>query len=83
LFNVQGYTVAQVMEQVIAGCKDAVTRDCIIQQATSLDHLKLPMLLPGIDVHTDKSTVIAIRQMQMARFDGRSWVLMGDVLGDK
>jgi branched-chain amino acid transport system substrate-binding protein len=41
------------------------------------------MLLPGITVHTEPGNVTPIRQMQMARFDGKSWVLMGDVLGEK
>jgi branched-chain amino acid transport system substrate-binding protein len=83
LFNVQGYTVAQVMATVLANCKDDVSRDNIIKQASSLDHLALPMLLPGITVHTEPGNVTPIRQMQMARFDGKSWVLMGDVLGEK
>jgi branched-chain amino acid transport system substrate-binding protein len=83
LFNVQGYTVAQVMATVLANCKDDVSRDNIIRQASSLDHLALPMLLPGITVKTERGNVTPIRQMQMARFDGKSWVLMGDVLGEK
>jgi branched-chain amino acid transport system substrate-binding protein len=83
LFNVQGYTVAQVMATVLANCKDDISRDNIIRQAAALDHLALPMLLPGITVHTEPGNVTPIRQMQMARFDGKSWVLMGDVLGEK
>lgn len=83
LFNVQGYTVAQVMAAVLANCKDDVSRDNIIKQATTLNHLALPMLLPGITIHTEPNNVTPIRQIQMARFDGRSWVLFGDVLGDK
>jgi branched-chain amino acid transport system substrate-binding protein len=83
LFNVQGYTAAQVMAKVLENCKDDVSRDNIIRQASSLDHLPLPMLLPGITIQTGRGNVTPIRQMQMARFDGKSWVLMGDVLGDK
>lgn len=83
LFNVQGYTVAQVMATVMANCKDDISRENIIKQATTLNHLALPMLLPGITVHTEPTNVTPIRQMQMARFDGKSWVLFGDVLGDK
>jgi len=43
----------------------------------------MPMLLPGIKVYTDPHNVTPIRQIQMARFDGKSWVLFGDVLGEK
>jgi branched-chain amino acid transport system substrate-binding protein len=83
LFNVQGYTAAQVMAKVLENCKDDVSRDNIIKQASSLDHVVFPMLLPGITIQTSRSNVTPIRQLQMARFDGKSWVLMGDVLGDK
>jgi branched-chain amino acid transport system substrate-binding protein len=83
LFNVQGYTVAQIMARVLENCKDDLSRDNIIKQATALDGIVMPMLLPGIKVHTDPHNVTPIRQIQMARFDGKSWVLFGDVLGEK
>jgi branched-chain amino acid transport system substrate-binding protein len=83
LFNVQGYTVAQIMARVLENCKDDLSRDNIIKQATSLDGIVMPMLLPGIKVYTDPHNVTPIRQIQMARFDGKSWVLFGDVLGEK
>jgi hypothetical protein len=31
----------------------------------------------------DPNNVTPIRQIQMARFDGKSWVLFGDVLGER
>jgi branched-chain amino acid transport system substrate-binding protein len=83
LFNVQGYTAAQIMARVLANCKDDLSRDNIIKQATTLDGIAMPMLLPGIKIHTDPRNVTPIRQIQMARFDGKSWVLFGDVLGEK
>jgi branched-chain amino acid transport system substrate-binding protein len=83
LYNVQGYTAAQVMSTVLANCKDDLSRDNIIRQATMLDGLALPMLLPGIRIHTEPNNVTPIRQLQMARFDGKSWVLMGEILGEK
>jgi branched-chain amino acid transport system substrate-binding protein len=83
LFNVQGYTVAQIMARVLENCKDDLSRDNIIKQATALNGIAMPMLLPGIKVYTDPHNVTPIRQIQMARFDGKSWVLFGDVLGEK
>jgi branched-chain amino acid transport system substrate-binding protein len=83
LFNVQGYTVAQLMVEVLKNCKDDLSRENILKQATNLNGLELPMLLPGIKVHTEPDNVTPIRQIQMARFDGKSWALFGDVLGDK
>ena len=81
--NVQGYTVAQVMVEVLKNCKDDLSRENIIKQSTTLNGLELPMLLPGIKVHTEPDNVTPIRQIQMARFDGKSWVLFGDILDDK
>jgi branched-chain amino acid transport system substrate-binding protein len=82
LFNVQGYTVAGVMATVLKNSKDDLSRDNVIKQATNLNGLEMPMLLPGIKVTTEPTNVTPIRQIQMARFDGKSWVLFGDVLSD-
>ena len=83
LYNVQGYTAAQTMAKVLENCKDDLSRENILKQATSLDGLALPMLLPGIKIYTDPHNFTPIRQIQMARFDGKSWVLIGEVLGGK
>ncbi len=83
VFNVMGYTSAQMMAKVLENCKDDLSRANIMKQASSLNHLALPMLLPGITVHTEPNNVTPIRQLQLARFDGKSWVLMGEVLGEK
>jgi branched-chain amino acid transport system substrate-binding protein len=83
LFNVQGYTAAQIMAAVLTNCKDDLSRDNIRKQATSLKRMAIPMLLPGITAHTEADNVTPIRQLQMARFDGKSWVLFGDILGEQ
>ena len=82
LFNVQGYTVAQIMALVLKNCGDDLSRENIIKQTKSLDGIEMPLLLPGIKVYVDPKNVTPIRQIQMARFDGKSWVLFGDVLGE-
>ena len=83
LFNVQGYTVAQIMALVLKNCGDDLSRDNIIRQTKRLDGVAMPLLLPGIKVYVDANNVTPIRQIQMARFDGKSWVLFGDVLGER
>jgi branched-chain amino acid transport system substrate-binding protein len=83
LYNVQGYTAAQIMALVLKNCGDDLSRDNIIKQAKSLDGVAMPLLLPGIKIYTDPQNVTPIRQIQMARFDGKSWVLFGDLLGEK
>jgi branched-chain amino acid transport system substrate-binding protein len=51
-----------------------------MQQATSIHNEKLPMLLPGITVSTSATDFAPIKQMQLAKFDGTTWKLFGDVI---
>lgn len=83
LYNVQGYTAAQIMAIVLKNCGDDLSRDNIIKQAKALDGVEMPLMLPGIKIYTDPNNVTPIRQIQMARFDGKSWVRFGEVLGEK
>lgn len=78
--NVLGYTLAQMMEVILANAGDTLTRANLIKQAQSLNNVTLPMLLPGITLNTSENEVIPVKQLQMQRFDGESWVLFGDVL---
>lgn len=53
-----------------------------MKQAQSFKDVELPLLLPGIRLNTSAGQVTPIRQLQMARFNGKSWELFGDVLGE-
>jgi branched-chain amino acid transport system substrate-binding protein len=45
-----------------------------------LQHLELPMLLPGITINTSPTNFAPIRQAQLSRFDGERYVPFGPVL---
>src|SRR5579864_9847618 len=47
LFNVQGYTVAQIMALVLKNCGDDLSRENIIRHTKSLNGIEMPLLLPG------------------------------------
>ncbi len=79
-FNVYGYTVAQLMVQVLKQAGDDLTRANIMKQAANLD-LTLPMLLPGVNVKTGPDDFYPIEREQMMRFDGTTWQLFGKVYG--
>ena len=79
--NVYGYSSAQTLVQVLNQCGDDLTRENIMRQAANLKDLVLPMLLPGIKINTSPTDFYPIDQIQLARFDGKRWVLFGDVLG--
>ena len=78
--NVFGYTVAQGLVQVLKQAGDNLTRENIMKQAASLD-MTLPMLLPGVNVKTGPDDFYPIEREQLARFDGKTWVLFGKVYG--
>ena len=82
VFNVTGYTLSQMMTMTIERAGRDLTRAGLMKAAQSFKDVELPMLLPGIRLNTSAEQVTPIRQLQMARFDGKSWVLFGDVLGE-
>ena len=51
-----------------------------MKQAANLQHLELPMLLPGITINTSPTNFAPIRQAQMRRFDGERYIPFGPVL---
>ncbi len=79
-FNVYGYTVAQLMVQVLKQAGDDLTRANVMKQAANLD-LVLPMLLPGVNVKTGPDDFFPIEREQMQKFNGKGWELFGKVYG--
>ena len=78
VFNVYGYNVAQGIVQVLKQCGDNLTRENVMKQAANLS-MDLPMLLPGVNVKTGPNDFYPIEREQLARFDGKTWVLFGKV----
>jgi len=64
--------------QVLKQCGDNLTRENVMKQAANLT-MELPMLLPGVNVKTGPNDFYPIEREQLARFDGKTWVLFGKV----
>jgi len=79
-FNVYGYSVAQTLVQVLKQCGDNLTRENVMRQAANLKNFVTPMALPGIVINTSPTDFAPIEQMQLVKFDGKTWVLFGDVM---
>ncbi|MEE8544283.1 MAG: ABC transporter substrate-binding protein, partial [Alphaproteobacteria bacterium] len=79
-FNLYGYTAAQTLEQVLRNCGDNLTRENVMKQAASLTGLELAGLLPGITITTSGTDFRPIEQMQLQKFDGKSWQLFGEII---
>jgi branched-chain amino acid transport system substrate-binding protein len=78
-FNVTGYNLAMTMVQLLKQCGNDLSRENIMKQAANLN-LDLPMLLPGIKVSTSPTQFYPIREMQLGKFNGKNWDLIGDVI---
>ncbi|MBR0783972.1 ABC transporter substrate-binding protein [Bradyrhizobium iriomotense] len=78
-----GYHYATLLMTVLTACKDDFSRDNIMRQAALLKEVKLPLLLPGMSVTTGPDDYLPFQQLQLRRFNGKSWVGFGDVLDDR
>lgn len=78
--NVYGYCAAQTGEHVFRQCGNDLSRENIMRQAANLHDLHEDVLLPGITVNTGPADYHPVKQMQLQRFDGKSWDLFGDVI---
>jgi branched-chain amino acid transport system substrate-binding protein len=75
-----GYTTAQAVELVLRRCGDNLTRDNVMKQAASLEHVSFDLLLPGIELNTSPRDFTAIKDMNLMRFDEGSWKLFGGLV---
>lgn len=75
-----GYAAAQTMTKVLQMCGDNLTRDNIMKQAASLKDFEPDTLLPGIKINTAPDNFAPIEQLQMMRFEGKTWELFGDII---
>jgi ABC-type branched-subunit amino acid transport system substrate-binding protein len=78
--NIAGYMVAFVAVKILELCGDDLTRENVLKQATNLTDLAAPLLLPGITITTTPTRYTPFRQMQIARFDGTTWVPEGPLI---
>ena len=79
--NVYGYAVSQTLHQVLKQAGDNLTRENVMKQAASLKDFVTDTALPGIKINTSAQDFAPIQQMQLARFDGKTWQLFGEIMG--
>lgn len=76
---VNAYNSAMVLEAVLKACGDDLSTENILRQAFAIKDLQLPMLLPGIKVNTSPSDHVPVDQMQLMRFNGKTWDRFGEL----
>ena len=81
--TVFAYGIAKGLEQVLRQCKDDLTRENIMRQATNLN-FEIGIYLPGTRIKTSPTDFAPLEQLQMMRFKGESWQLFGPLMsGEK
>jgi branched-chain amino acid transport system substrate-binding protein len=78
---ITGYAAIEIAVEILRRCGDDLTRANVLRQATNLKGLKVSMLLDGITIQTTPENYAAIDQTRFAKFDGKNWVLFGDLVG--
>ena len=77
------YSVSSTMRHCLNACGDILTRENLMKQAASMKNLTVPLLLPGIKINTSPTDFYPIQAVRLARFDGETWRLFGDVLANE
>lgn len=77
---VLAYVTGQVIVDTIKRCGDDLTRENLLDKATHIKDLQLPMFLPGVKINITPEDRSPWKQAQMAKFDGKSWVLFGGIV---
>jgi branched-chain amino acid transport system substrate-binding protein len=80
---VYAYAVASTMRDCLQRCGDDLTRANLMKQAASMKKLTVPLLLPGITINTSPTDFYPIQAVRLARFNGATWALFGDVLSNE
>jgi branched-chain amino acid transport system substrate-binding protein len=78
--NVIGYGVTHTMIRVLKQCGNDLSRENMLKQATNLKDLENPILLPGIRINTSPTNYHPIRQLQLMRWNGKTWDRFGDLI---
>lgn len=74
------YNVASALVEVLRRCGDDLSRADVMEHASNLTDLELPMLIPGITVNTSPTDYAPVEAFQLARFDGNSFVPFGAII---
>jgi branched-chain amino acid transport system substrate-binding protein len=77
---VLGYIASFLTAHVLEQAGSTLTRENVLNIATHLNNLRVPMLLPGIAVTTSPADYSVINKFQIQRFQSGSWVPIGKTI---
>ncbi|MDB5574779.1 MAG: branched-chain amino acid transporter substrate-binding protein [Tardiphaga sp.] len=68
------YSFAYIMGKIIEACGDDLTRENLLYQATHLNNVAAPSLLPGTTYNTSPDSYVPFKRLVVQKFDGSDWV---------
>jgi ABC-type branched-subunit amino acid transport system substrate-binding protein len=68
------YSFAYIMGKIIEACGDNLTRENLLYQATHLNGVPAPSLLPGTTYQTTPDNYVPFKRLVVQKFDGQDWV---------
>jgi branched-chain amino acid transport system substrate-binding protein len=77
---VVAYGFCKTLMQVLQQANGDFSRENIMAQANNLHDLEIPVLLPGLKINTSPTDHHPVRAMQLEKWDGKKWVLFGEVI---
>jgi hypothetical protein len=77
---VGGYIVSFLAATVLENAGSTLTRENVLNIATHLDHIHVPLILPGITVTTTPTDYSVINRFQIQRFQSGRWVPIGKAI---
>jgi len=77
---IAAYGLSKTMLQVLQQCNGDFSRANVMKQVTNLHDVESPVLLPGIKINTSPTNYHPIKAMQLEKWDGKTWVLFGNVI---
>jgi branched-chain amino acid transport system substrate-binding protein len=72
-YYVYAYAVASLMKETLARSGNDLTRANVMKQASSLQNVRVPMLLPKLLVNTSPTLYYPIKFLQLSQFSGQVW----------
>ena len=77
---INGYVASFLVAHILREAGATLTRENLLNIATHLNNLRVPMLLPGITVTTSPSDYSVINRFQIQRFENGRWVAVGQTI---
>lgn len=80
---VTGYISAWLTVEVLKRCGNDLTRENLMKVVTNIRDQSVPLLLPGVTVSISPDDYSPYGKLQVTRFDGKTWQLVGPVIDAK